>query len=347
MSVKSSQRLLIHAPNIHTGGGLVLLQAVLAAMDSRLRWGQLDMRTRGFLSQSAEIQACYVRRSLMSRLMAEWRLRRTCLDSDVVLCFNSLPPLLPLRGEVIVFVQNRLLIEHGSLADYPLVVRVRIWMERVWGRLLQCRCSRYIVQTPSMAVSLRRWLRHDVPISIVPFAPLEPPVQRSRQDAVNLRFDFVYVASGEAHKNHINLIEAWRLIAEAGYRPSLALTLDPDVYPMLCRNIEHVAAKYDLSISNLGWLSNEAVDALYQAAAAIIYPSSSESFGLPLVEAAQHGLPILASECDYVRDVVEPVETFNPNSPTSIARAVRRFLGVPEGTVRIVTATEFLKEVLR
>ena len=72
-----------------------------------------------------------------------------------------------------------------------------------------------------------------------------------------------------------------------------------------------------------------------------------ESFGLPLIEAKYHGLPILASELDYVRDVVAPVETFNPDSPISIARAVRRYLGNTEPPLQVHSADEFLTEVLK
>ena len=68
---------------------------------------------------------------------------------------------------------------------------------------------------------------------------------------------------------------------------------------------------------------------------------------LPLIEAMYYGLSIIASELDYVRDVFVSVETFDPDSPVSIARAVRRFLGNAELTVQFHSAEAFLAEVLR
>lgn len=340
-------RVLLHAPNVHTGGGLVLLQTLLAAAEPQFQWALLDLRVRDCLHVPRETVVRHVRRSVLSRLLAEWRLWRESRAGDVVLCFHGLPPLLPVRGRVVVFVQNRLLIEHGSLAEYPRWVRARLWTERLWSRALQGRCSRYIVQTPSMAASLKRWLWRDVPISVAPFAPATLPAPTPGQEIAGRKFDFVYVASGEAHKNHMNLLKAWRLLAVAGHWPSLALTLDAATQPGLCVQVERFAVQHGLAVTNLGALPSAAVDALYRAAGAMIYPSTSESFGLPLIEAAQVGLPILASELDYVRDVVEPVETFDPNSPVSIARAVKRFLGVAEAPVKIGAAAEFLAEVLR
>ena len=77
-----------------------------------------------------------------------------------------------------------------------------------------------------------------------------------------------------------------------------------------------------------------------------IYPSTLESFGLPLLEARAAGLPIITGELDYVRDIVDPDETFDPNSPLSMARAVKRFLGRPERRLPADDAERFLERLL-
>lgn len=213
--------------------------------------------------------------------------------------------------------------------------------------MLHRHCSRYIVQTSSMATTLRRWSGTDVPISIAPLAPACNLDGNLSHDHGGRKFNFVYVASGEAHKNHANLLEAWRLLAESGIRPSLGLTLDSSMYPELCDHLAKYVAIYGVDIVNVGALHRSEVDALYRSSAALIYPSVFESFGLPLIEAREYGLPILASELDYVRDVARPTETFDPTSPLSIARAVRRFLGVGESPVDGVSVQGFMVEVLR
>lgn len=321
-----------------------MLAQLLTVAPCPFQWAQLDLRARDLLPAGSLSSARFVRRSPLSRLMAEWRLWRECTGDDVVLCFHGLPPLFPVRGRVIVFIQNRLLIEDGSLAEFPTWLRMRLGIERLWSRLLQARCSRYIVQTPSMASAMRSWQRHAIPVSVAPFAAnMATPGRQTTTKA----YDFLYVANGNAHKNHQTLLVAWLRLASAGLRPSLALTVDDRMHPGLCRNVEEFASRHGLAITNLGSLSPEAVDAAYGCSGALIYPSLSESFGLPLVEAARHGLPILAPELDYVRDVCTPVETFDPQSSLSIARAVRRFLKVADPPVQIGSATDFLAEVLR
>lgn len=347
MNPPNSPRNLLHAPNVHLGGGLVLLQQLLSVRNFPFAWVQLDERIQRLLQLPSVVDAIYVRPSLWSRLLAEWRLWREVRSGDLVLCFHGLPPLFPLQGSVVVFLQNRLLVEPGSLASYSLRFRVRISMERFLSRVLQVRVSRYIVQTPSMAASVKRWLRHEVPVLVLPFSQSVQSEDALPHATVERRFDFVYISSGEPHKNHRNLLEAWRLLMEAGHRPSLALTVDDEVDAELSAYIKQYAAEFNLDVVNLGVLSRDHVVALYRSARAMIYPSTTESLGLPLIEASRYQMPILAPELDYVRDVVEPVETFDPASPTSIARAVKRFLGAGELPAVIGTAEEFLAKVCR
>lgn len=207
--------------------------------------------------------------------------------------------------------------------------------------------NRYLVQTPSMAAAVQRCLGHDVEVSVLPFVSLTDLFTPRETSAPIRKFDFVYVASGDAHKNHSNLLEAWRLLADEGFKPSLALTVNPTAFPVLARNISEYAREYGLDIVNFGQVPTIDIASLYQSSSALIFPSQVESFGLPLIEATQLGLPVLASELDYVRDVIQPAETFDPSSPVSIARAVRRFRNNPEPVIKVHSAEEFLLEVLK
>jgi hypothetical protein len=53
-----------------------------------------------------------------------------------------------------------------------------------------------------------------------------------------------------------------------------------------------------------------------------------------------------ASELDYVRDVLDPEQSFDPESATSIARAVKRFMGWEILPLPLLDAVEFIKHVL-
>jgi glycosyltransferase involved in cell wall biosynthesis len=159
--------------------------------------------------------------------------------------------------------------------------------------------------------------------------------------------DFVYVGSGESHKNHRRLIDAWILLAQEGCHPSLALTVDVAEFPDLCDLIEAQKRIHGLRIENKGALPPSRVAELYKCSGALIYPSTLESLGLPLIEARNAGLAVLAGELDYVRDVLNPEETFDPNSAVSIARAVKRFRRMAEPALQIVDAGVFVDSLQR
>lgn len=153
------------------------------------------------------------------------------------------------------------------------------------------------------------------------------------------------MASADPHKNHRCLLKAWVILAEENLFPSLCLTIKEDTAPSLMKLIDQMKKEHRVSIKNNYLASPREVNRLYGQAEALIYPSTLESFGLPLIEARTHGLSIIASEMDYVRDVIDPEESFDPTSSISIARAVKRFLGVEEQPLKIVDAKSFLHKI--
>jgi glycosyltransferase involved in cell wall biosynthesis len=159
-------------------------------------------------------------------------------------------------------------------------------------------------------------------------------------------YDFIYVATGEPHKNHMNLLEAWKLLASEGLYPSLCLTISASVHPGLFQTIEQAKIDHKLNIFNVQTHVPSDMHGLYENSRALVYPSMLESFGLPLVEARQAGLSIIAAELDYVRDLVDPEEVFDPRSPQSIARAIKRFLQIPETPITILSSEAFVSRLL-
>ena len=343
-----SNSFILYAPNVHCGGGFVLLHALLAEWPASVSLTAfLDARARGCLGIAPNVQVVWVKANAGSRLMMEFKLRQLASAETVVLCFHGLPPMLPTLAHVVVFQQNRIYLGLNSLSQFALKTRIRLIFERVVSRIFRHRVAEYIVQTPSMRQALLKWygerdLSRVPVVRILPFVNALP--RQIKSNRLIPEWDFVYVADGEAHKNHRVLVVAWQLLAQEGLHPSLALTLSSRD-ALLKSELEAIVVEYGLQIKDLGQMPHENVLSLYATAKAMIFPSTSESFGLPLIEAAHLGLPILASELDYVRDVCRPAQTFDPNSPVSIARAVKRFLGVPEPVLPVHTPHDFLRKL--
>ncbi len=337
-------RLVLHAPNIHQGGGLVLLSELITVVPAK-SFLILDVRIGIPLDKLKAFDVYFVKPTIWSRFKAEWKLKFTAGKSDKVLCFGNLPPLFSLKADVTLFLQNRFTIDNSVfLKGFSRRIRARITLERGWFLLRKKNVERFIVQSKSMQKIVRSVLGCDAKV-----LPFPKHISSVSQDVVsdNIKeIDFVYIATGEPYKNHEKLILAWVELAGCGIFPSLYLTVNKNTHPSLCSWIEEISLKHNLKLTNLGFVPREEILSLYQKATALIFPSLVESFGLPLVEADQLGLPIIASELDYVRDVVCPKETFNPESTISIVRAVRRFLCRPEPATPLLAAEEFIAKAI-
>lgn len=345
--------MIIYAPNIHTGGGYILLKGLLSALPRGVDVVLfLDLRIKEKIELAdPKIKVHWVKRSFWSRMRAEKILQELSDSNSQTLCFNGTPPLLRCRGSIWVYVQNRLLIASiGQYRIHPLVW-LRIQYEKLVFYKGRKRVDHYLVQTATMAENLSQWLEKRgvaearSKVFISPFFDFESDDTKEYSlSPEQKRYDFCYVAEGYPHKNHTLLLEALVLLAEQGIYPSVALTLGPRDHALIAQ-LGRLKEEYDLKVDNLGTLHHAAVVNLYKRSSALLYPSLLESFGLPLIEASRLGLPIVAAEMSYVRDVCRPQETFDPRSARSFARAMRRFLKLPEDPVKIQSSQKFLESM--
>jgi len=346
------RRLAISAFGIHTGGGLVLLRALMKAASGQLRSALLDRRLQddaALATGAADVR--YVDPTLIARVSSLAGMAAECVAGDVLLCFNSLPPLRPTAARVITFVQAPHMVGLAQGVSYSAPVQLRVWLERLWLQLGARHCNELWVQTRSMERATQARFPH-VLVRRVPLvddrlltllqtaragvaAPASP--RPAPQDA-----SFFYPADGVSHKNHATLLQAWRLLQVEGMCPRLTLTLDASEFAaaLLAAGLQ----AHDVpQVHSIGRQPREAVLDRIQQASALLFASRAETFGLPMLEARALGVPILAGERDFVRDVCTPAQTFDPTSPNSIVDAVRRFVaGAPAQLDECCSAAQFV-----
>jgi len=341
------RQLVISAFGIHTGGALVLLDALVEAAAGEIHTLFVDARVQSrFMHLHRDVRIVPVAVSVAARVAALVQIARCAGPRDRLLCFNNLPPLTRSPAHTITYVHTPHLTGFDPEIAVPARERARFAFERALFRLGQRNSDALWVQTPTAM----RGLMHagvDAPIRLVPF---DQSADRSivgaglsKANTANARF--LYPASGAPHKNHVRLFEAWRLLDDEGLRPVLELTLiDPHAYHF--RRCQAGLTDDELPhIVHLGEVSRGQVLARIVAADALIFPSLAETLGLPLLEATAAGTPIVAAERDFVRDVCLPAHTFDPTSPRSIADAVRRHLGSPRAPLAPMTPVAFLDAV--
>lgn len=313
------KKIIIHAPNIHQGGGMISLMSLLTLLQPH-QIQSIHIDARANLSNLKQYPIKKINPSLTARLLAELQLPKAAKNADCVICLGNLPPVLELPCQTIVYIQNRLLVDPKTISLFPFKVRLRLRIERLWQRLFMRQADELWVQTPSMYKLVRKQFPN-IPTEIHTLMML--PAQKPTKVAPS--FDFIYVASLLPHKNHQRLIQAWICLANKQIRPSLLLICNDDNSKLSSWIHEQINA-HGLKIIFQHEMSHDDIFDAYAQARALIYPSLIESYGMPLVEAAHVGLSILASNLDYVHDVAVPAKMFNPYAPADIARAITQFL---------------------
>lgn len=353
--INPQQKIYLNATNISRGGGKSLLISLIKSIPDALNITiQIDERLDVPSGVGKNITFRRIRPTLFGRLSADYWLKKRSAARDLIICFGSLPLFFGAKARQIVFVQNLYLIEGKALKGFSLKTILRIWLERIWFNWAKYGVKDFVVQSQNMRHLLLKkigfkWASR---VYILPFSSsLDIGLNHNEENLFKMKpiprqVKFIYVASGEPHKNHKSLIAAWRELKRNKLCPALFLTIDPLEFNQLCNWIDGEVKANFLNIINLGSIPHEAVLDWYGKVDALIYPSLFESFGLPLIDALNFGLPVLAPELDYVRDIFDPIESFDPNSPTSIARAVRRFLKDPVDRPQILNPVGFMEKIL-
>ena len=90
------------------------------------------------------------------------------------------------------------------------------------------------------------------------------------------------------------------------------------------------------AVVRLGAVPEETLRVLYRDAAALVYPSRYEGFGLPLVEAMASGTPVLASRAASIPEVVgESGVLLDPDDPRRWADAIVQVITDPALRARL------------
>lgn len=133
-------------------------------------------------------------------------------------------------------------------------------------------------------------------LRVVPHGVRVPPVSaaevRRLRDAHGLRRDYIlWCGTLEPRKNVPVLVAAFRRLVENGLDVDLVL-VGPVGWGSVDTSVAGPAAE---RVRRLGFLAPADLHAVYAGARVFCYPSLVEGFGLPVLEAMAHGIPVVTS----------------------------------------------------
>jgi len=134
------------------------------------------------------------------------------------------------------------------------------------------------------------------------------------------------VGNPKPHKNWIRLIKAFASLGSIVKDHQLVLVGSPDPrYPEITRAIKQLRLEDKVIIT--GFVKENDMALLYNAADALIFPSLYEGFGLPVLEAMACGTPVVCSNTSSLPEVAgDAALMVDPADKESIAEGIKRIL---------------------
>lgn len=144
---------------------------------------------------------------------------------------------------------------------------------------------------------------------------------------IERRNSFLMVGTIEPRKGCLQVLEAFEQLWREGQDLNLVFVGKKGwMVDALCARLE---GHPELG-KRLFWLrgvSDEYLDRVYQACTCLIAASEGEGFGLPLIEAAQHHLPIIARNLPVFKEVAgSSAYYFDGLSATDLSAAIQRWI---------------------
>ncbi len=177
------------------------------------------------------------------------------------------------------------------------------------------------------------------PIFDAPNGPVDgevsahPPEIQRVMDRYRIHYPFLlYVGRTNPQKNIPRLVEAFaglrgEIQEHPAYRDLRLLIIGDEIsrYPALRHAV--IQSRVEDTVRFLGFVPIETLRSFYQAAAAFVFPSLYEGFGLPPLEAMACGTPVVCSNVASLPEVVgDAAEVVNPENVFDIARGMREVL---------------------
>lgn len=129
--------------------------------------------------------------------------------------------------------------------------------------------------------------------------------ERKMIDSVAGVPSFLMVGTIEPRKGHSQSLDAFELLWAQGGDQRLVIVGKPGwlTEPLVARLRGH--PEFGRRLLWFEGATDEGLDELYRQCSALLAASEGEGFGLPLIEAARHGLPILARDLPVFREVAD------------------------------------------
>jgi glycosyltransferase involved in cell wall biosynthesis len=242
------------------------------------------------------------------------------------------------HGKVVTTMQDLTTLRFTNPSKNPLVFKFKQWVYR-WVNVIAARKSAALI-TPSEFVKddVARTLKtNSRKITVTYEAGDSIDDAPEVVEAFEGKQFIMYVGRPLPHKNLSRLIEAFAVLKQTNTELELVLAGKKDV---LYRRHERETRRLGIpDVHFTGFISDGQLRWLYEHCAAYVFPSLSEGFGLPGLEAMAHGAPVVSSDVACLPEIYgDAAYYFDPNDTEAMAKAIGDVLDRPDLRSRLIAA---------
>lgn len=309
----------IEASNIYLGGGYVLLEELLKTLESKKINSEVYV---GYDIVYSKLSAFDFLHISVIKTNALNTLFRYFVAKPNTLYFCSLPPFRKSRNSI-VYSHNPHILSRPSFSISGMKYVLYYHWVKAFGRNV----GFFACQTDSVA---RKIQALGYKVRLMPFY-----VRTNGMD-VSKQYDFCYISTVAPHKNHNRLFDAIETVVQAGYNFTVAVTIrDSQANKHLIDKIKAINDKANGEvIVNKGFVDRSEVELILNSSDTLLFPSLTETFGLPIAEALSCGLSVIASDRPYVHNLMTNPIVFDPENIQSIANAIIKHLNGENKSVK-------------
>ncbi|MBI5037091.1 MAG: glycosyltransferase family 4 protein [Candidatus Kerfeldbacteria bacterium] len=266
--------------------------------------------------------------TIIEQIWLPWVLWRARLDLMHFPHFNV--PLL-YRRPFVVTIHDLILTKYPTQRATtlgPLLYRIKHWAYHIIIRRAVRQARRIIAVSKYTKQEIVHHFGVDPQHISVTYEAVDTPMQEAASDLnvleqYSIKQPYIlYVGNVYPHKNSEGLIEAFIQLRQTHPNVQLVLVGRQDYFVKRLQKIVE-ASGIAHAVRFTGYVPDGELPSLYRHAAAYVFPSFCEGFGLPGLEACAFGVPVAASDNSCLPEILgDAALYFDPHNHEDIARQV-------------------------
>ncbi|MBI3624367.1 glycosyltransferase family 4 protein [Candidatus Saccharibacteria bacterium] len=257
------------------------------------------------------------------------------LQSDLVHFAMVQQPLL-YRGKVVTTMHDLTTARFRNPSKNWLIFTIKQFVYKLVNRIVAHKSAALIADSEYIKEDVAKFARiNSRKITVIPLAADKLTVEPEPvEDLLNRQF-IMYVGRPQPHKNLDRLVQAFGSLRQVN--PGLRLVLVGKRDTLYKQLAKRTTERGITGVIFTGFVSDSRLRWLYEHTAAYVFPSLSEGFGLPGLEAMVHGAPLISSNATCLPEVYQDAaEYFDPTDTEQIATAIQKVLDSEEVRKKLI-----------